>query len=115
MTMETRLRISFLLTYRLTVKLFTLFVESGLGQHAIDFFEVELRHFVQAGPIRTVRMFPLGTISYTNKQTIRRKIKKSTQDDLIFSRGGGTFLEELQNKIVVFGAGASLDGPPQND
>ena len=31
-TVETRLRISFLLTYRLTVKLFTLFVESGLGR-----------------------------------------------------------------------------------
>ena len=37
--METRLRISFLLTYRLTVKLFTLIVESGLGQHAIGFLK----------------------------------------------------------------------------
>ena len=70
-TMETRLRISFLLTYRLTVKLFSLFVEGGLGQHAIGFFEVVLGHFIQAGPIRTVLVyvFPLGTISYTNKQT----------------------------------------------
>ena len=37
--MEARLRISFLLNYRLTVKLFTLFVESGLGQHAIGFLK----------------------------------------------------------------------------
>ena len=37
--METRLRISFLLTYRLKVKLFTKFVESGLGQHAIGFLK----------------------------------------------------------------------------
>ena len=27
-----------------------------------------LGHFVQAGPFRTVHVFPLGTISYTNKQ-----------------------------------------------
>ena len=35
-----------------------------------------LGHFVQAGPFRTVRVFPLGTISYTNKQTnnLRRVI-----------------------------------------
>ena len=39
-TMETWLRISFLLTYKLTVKLFTLFVESGLGQHAIGFLKL---------------------------------------------------------------------------
>ena len=31
------LRISFLLTYRLTVKLFTLCAESGLGLHAVSF------------------------------------------------------------------------------
>ena len=68
MLAETRLRISFLLTYMLTVKLFTLFVESGLGQHAIGFFEVVLGKF-WSGPIGAVRVFPLGTISYTNKQT----------------------------------------------
>ena len=32
-------------------------------------FDVMLGHFVQAGPIRTVCLFPLGMISYTNKQT----------------------------------------------
>ena len=31
--------------------------------------EVVLGHFVQAGPIRTIRVFLLGKISYTNKQT----------------------------------------------
>ena len=32
-----------------------------------------LVHFVQAGPIKTVRMFPLGMISYTNKQTNKQE------------------------------------------
>ena len=48
-----RLRISFLLTYRLTVKLFTLFVESGLGQHAISFLKLclgILSRLVLSGP-----------------------------------------------------------------
>ena len=42
----------------------------ALGQHQCYWlFEVVFKHFVQAGPIRTVRVFPLRTISYTNKQT----------------------------------------------
>ena len=38
-------------------------------------FEVVLGHFVQAGPIRAVHMFPFGTISYTNKQTNKQTKK----------------------------------------
>ena len=52
-TMETTFRISFFLTYRLTVKLFTLFVESGLGQHAIGFLKLclgILSRLVLSGP-----------------------------------------------------------------
>ena len=69
-TMETRFRISFLLTYRLTVKLFTLFVESGLGQHAIGFLKSclgILSRLVLSGP--SVCFHLERSVIQTNKQT----------------------------------------------
>ena len=68
-TMETTLRISFLLTYRLTVKLFTLFVESGLGQHAIGFLKSclgILSRLVLSGP--SACFHSERSIIQTNKQ-----------------------------------------------
>ena len=62
--------ISFLLTYRLTVKLFTLFVESGLGQHAVGFLKSclgILSRLVLSGPSACFHLEQ--SVIQTKKQT----------------------------------------------
>ena len=71
-TMETRFKISFLLTCRLTVKLVTLFVDSGLGQHAIGFLKSclgILSRLVLSGPSAYFHLE-----RYANKQSSKYKI-----------------------------------------
>ena len=66
-TMETRLRISFLLTYRLTVKLFTLFVE-WLRLSMLSALEVVLG-ILSTGPSGPSACFHLErSVIQTNKQ-----------------------------------------------
>ena len=67
---------SFLLTYRLTVKLFTLFVENGLGQHAICFLKSylgTLSRQVLSGPFACFHLE--RTVIQTNKQHNRPRKK----------------------------------------
>ena len=80
--METRLRISFLLTYRLTVKLFTLFVESGLGQHAIGFLKSclgILSRMVLSGPSACFHLE--RSVKQTNKQTNKQANKQKQKEN----------------------------------